>query len=198
MTAKREIRGILIKLLIAVLCLIALGVIVAILVGRVNDTAARIFLSAIAVAFYSVLALASLSVLDRRPWMTFLGFGIYVIACVVALLGIWVDWNSDDGILDWIFSWLVISVASAHVTLLESRRREGDSRSVTAIFFGTIACIALLTLLLVIPLFGNSGESDRYWRLVGVIAVVDVLGTLLLPLLRRLQSDRSQPVSAGN
>jgi 4-amino-4-deoxy-L-arabinose transferase-like glycosyltransferase len=79
-----------------------------------------------------------------------------------------------------------VSLAHANLLLLLAERRNPVLR--TALFI-TVGFIALLAILIILPIAtegdipGENGEF--YWRILGVVAILDVLGTIVLPVINR-------------
>src|SRR5690606_19059715 len=101
---------------------------------------------------------------------------------------IWQDWG-DFADLDnvfkafFVFSILAVSFAHANLLLLLGERKRPFIRIG---LFVTVALIALVALLLILPILTDGevpGENgDTYWRIFGVLAILDVLGTIVLPV----------------
>lgn len=171
---------------LVVTALLAIGIFVR---GEFGETEGRILGTTLALAVYSLTALAG-AVLVGRGALTLFGWttiAVSALALVLALAAIWGDRDAEsEGLLRATFVALVLAFACAWVSLLLSRRRDDDGRGVTATLGGSVAAITVLTGMATFAILREDDPGDVYWRLVGVVAVVAVLGTLLLPVLRRM------------
>jgi hypothetical protein len=178
-------------ILIGALCLAAVVAIVAVLSdGELDDTGWRALGTAVALSLYTLAGMACLPLGDRRPELALLGqIGAVTAALglVITVLGIWIDPNRD---VWWeaIGIALVISLALAHVCLLMRRDPRQEGRFTGVLRVCTVGVTALLALLLVVEISGDGEEVDA--QALGVVAILYVLGTVLLPLVRRLESER--------
>lgn len=91
------------------------------------------------------------------------------------------------------FLFLILSLSGGHASMIVSRLRNTDGKAVRLVVNATLLAIAVLCLMLVyvaVSADGN-GPGDAFWRLLGVVAVLDVLATLVAPILRKLEK---QPI----
>jgi len=89
-----------------------------------------------------------------------------------------------------IFGILSFSFAHANLLLLLGQRR---NTVVLGLLYTTVAIIALVALLICLPIATEGdipgSNGDGYWRLLGVLAILDVLGTIVLPITGRFLRD---------
>jgi MFS family permease len=169
------------------LCVLALLAIVAIAGGDFNDTDGRILGTLLSIVIYSSTSFAHVPLIERRPnlsLLAFAGVGASAIGFLVTLGAIWSDSN-DEGTWRAAGVLFVIALALANVAVLISRRRASDGPAVTAVFGMTIAGIAVLTMMLISELSEHGSEDDAFYRVLGIFAVLWVLGMVLLPILRK-------------
>jgi Mn2+/Fe2+ NRAMP family transporter len=64
------------------------------------------------------------------------------------------------------------------------------------ILIGTLVAIAIVALMIILPIVTDGdipGESgDTYWRWFGAVAIVDALGTIVLPVIGRVLRPRAE------
>jgi hypothetical protein len=182
------IRRVLLRVAIFALCVTALVAIVAVVSARFDETEAQILLTHVAIAAYTLFALAVSAVADRRPRMAIAGWAACGIGLLLALLSIWAGWNGDaDNLYRWTWILFVAAFTIAHVSLIDSRRRDSDGAAVRAVGAATIATVVVLGVLIAIGLARAESVDDWYVRLLGVVAVLDVLGTLVVPIARKVE-----------
>ena len=117
------------------------------------------------------------------------------------MLLIWLAWYDNGGgspcdLWRWfaITSIIALSLAHANLLLLLAGRRRRVVRIALAV---TLAAIAVVALLLVLPLLSEreipGADGGAYSRTFGVIAIIDALGTVVLPVVALLvESSRSR------
>ncbi len=138
----------------------------------------------LAVAGYSLTGLAVTTRVGRRPfWLAPLGIGVSSIGFGLTIALIW-SAPEDDLLGRVAGSVTVVAVAVAHASLMLPRH--ADQRAAKAVLAGTQAALAVLATMLVAVMLFALEPGERYFRLVGVVAVLTVLGTLLVPLLRKV------------
>ncbi len=170
---------------IAILCGCALVAIVLILNGSdVDETSGRVLGTVASLAVASLMASACLALVRRRPPLAAFGYlGILVVVVALALtVGLIWELGDDSDLARPFGIAVVLAVAAAHASLLLAYEREGESEAVRSVRLGTLGAMAILVVLLCVEIV-SPGE-DVSWRAVGVFAVLYLLGTLLLPLVR--------------
>jgi hypothetical protein len=181
------------RVLIAGLCLTALVAIVGFLSGDFDETDARVLGTTFALVVYSSTGLAGFSLLSRQRAvaLAYAGIASSLLGFLTGMNLIWSDSGFDsDGAWKSAFVFLIVALAAAHTALLVLRQRKTDPPSVEAAVRCTIAAIAVLASMLVIALL-KEVEDEGYYRFLGVIAVLWVLGTILVPVVRKAQGSRT-------
>ena len=202
--ALRGSRRIAIVALVASLSITAVVGIVTLLSGDFGEVQGRVLGTTLLIAGASILALCHLSVVGRPVRVVgFVGLGASAVALVIGLLLIWTPWYDNGGgwpvdLWRWfgITSIIAASLAHANLLLQLSGRRRRAVRTALAI---TLAAIAVVAVMLVLPLLSDwaipGDDGGEYWRWFGVIAIVDALGTIVLPVVALLV--REQPVASA-
>lgn len=167
--------------------------IAALLYGSFGEIEARILLTTLLVGTYSILCLSSLVVVGTRHGPV--GAAAIVTATAALLLGLvltWtLDWGSDGALLEVLVKAFlicaVLAVALAHAALLlnAARGTAGPDRSVLA---GTLVAITVVAALLCLAALEADPGGDGFWRVVGVFGILDVVGTVFVPITARFGS----------
>ncbi len=172
----------------AAICVLGLIAIVAILSGgSLGQAGGQAIASALCVVVFGLCALAGAALRGRRPSGQVpadLTIGIAALGLVLSLAAVWAAWDGNsNGLIEAAGAALALSLATAHSCLLSSRGRESDSQGTRALLAGTIGATLLLGLVIAGAI---AGDQDFDPQFLGVLAVLVVIGTLLLPISRRL------------
>lgn len=185
---------------IAILCGCALVAIVLILDGRgISETSARALGTAAALAVASLMVSACLLLVRRRPEWALLGFLGILIAAIAFLSSIGAIWDVAQGSSQarWLFGVsAVLAIACAHASLLLANARQGEADAVRLVRAGALGAMVLLVILLCAEIVTRGHEVS--WKAIGVFAVLYVLGTLLLPLVRIATRSSEAPPPAAS
>jgi len=185
-------------LLAAGLCLAAAVAIWALLTGSFDDTSVRVLLTGLAAALCTLGGLAGATALrlkspDRRVGEATIGLS--QLTLLVALALIWIpDATDSDKLTRGLGVTSVLMLAGAHASLLLARLRGRDTRAVRGLTQAAMLC-ATSAALLVSGLFAASeGQiAPAIWRLLGVLVVLALLNTLLVPLARKITQNTERP-----
>ncbi|HEY2602660.1 MAG TPA: hypothetical protein VGI67_13970 [Thermoleophilaceae bacterium] len=131
---------------------------------------------------------------DKRPGNGLAGGTMLmsVLGFLVTVGTIWGDWHGDaDGPVQALFILLVLAVTGGQACVLEARRREADSDWVQFLIKVSLIVIGLVAATICLAIVDTDVSGAGYWRLFGVFAVLDVLGTLLIPIVRRVPARQS-------
>lgn len=191
------IRRIAVVVIIVSLALTAALGVIALLSGDFGDVQTRILLTTLLVAGFSITALCHLAVASRPiRAIGFVGIAISVVALALGLFLIWgaFEWyDAAGGILRWfaVTSIAAASLAQANLLLLLAGRRHTLVKVGLAV---TVASIAIIFAMLTFPILTDDviGDGETYWRILGVVAIVDALGTIVVPVVAIfLRDDRA-------
>lgn len=201
-----RVRPVMLRVVIASLIAAAVVAIVSIATSSFGDTSWRLIGTAAVFAAFALFSWFDAAVSSARStWFALVGFAVSVYLFVAGMAKIWLTFPADysDTVFDGFFGWLILAViariALVHVHLVLATEARLRSPLITGVTRVTLVLVALLALMLSLPvLFSPVDLDDRYWRVVGVIAVLDALGTVLIPLGYQLfapPSDRARPVA---
>jgi hypothetical protein len=175
---------ILLSVAIITFCGAALASIIVILSGGFGDTEARILLSSFSIAAYSLAGLIATARFGRRPRLLApVGLGSAAFGLALTLALIWTE-AENDALWRVTLSVMIITGAIAHANLLLGNRERTDPAAL--VLKGTLAVSALLTALIVIPILAAGDPGGGYGKLVAVLGVLLVLGTLVVPIVRKM------------
>lgn len=181
--------------LVGGLCLAALTAAGTFLVGGVGASEWRIVATMLTLAGASGTGLAASTQRERAAALGALGLGASAVALVLLLVLIWMPGDgagvASEAVWRGAAVAVVLAVAAAHAALLLPRR-DGDRPIVVAVVRLTLILIAFVALLLIGGILSEDGPGEGVVRLAGALAVLGALGTLLVPILRRL------PPTAGS
>lgn len=183
-----EIRKAALWLLIASIVVSGVLAIVALVSGEFGNLQAKVLLSALATAGASICGMACGAAWDRGRWrgLAIGGIAITVATLTINLVAFWVEPEPIETWMRWVGTGWLFAVATAHACLLGLARTDAMLARVraTSLLLG-YALAAGVTL----PLWNASfAESDAYFRWLGVIAVLMLMGSLGLPVLGRLRA----------
>lgn len=182
------------RMLAAGLCLAAAVAIWALVVGRFDDTSARVLLTGVLASFCTLGGLAGSTALSLESRIRRVGevtIGLSQVTFVLALALLWIPDATDGETLTRALGVAsVLALAGAHASLLISRLSGLDTRAVHRLSQAAIACASSAALLVSGVFVVSEGPvASGIWRLVGVLVVLAVLNTLLVPLVRKLARD---------
>ncbi|UTT61954.1 hypothetical protein [Microcella humidisoli] len=164
--------------------------IIALLSGDFGETQGRIILMTLLLGATSITALCHLAIADRAMRIVgFVGLAASAITLITGLVLIWRDWNSP-GFDEWFKAFatagiLAVSFAHANLLLLLAGRRRAVIRYGLML---TLVMIAAVAIMFILPILSNGdipgpGNEEWYTRLFGVVGILDVLGTVVVPVL---------------
>ena len=170
-------------------------------VGDLDDLAVHILATISTVGAASILALASAIPWERRRWPPIgaCGFVVVGIAMLLVLGGIWWEpsWRRHEWFYKLMFTSCVLAIAFPHVGLLSlaALRRQYEW-----VRIATVIVIVLLAGQITIMIIYEVDEFP-WFRVMGVLGILDVCGTIAVPVLHRLSAmrvtDEDRTVESG-
>lgn len=166
------------------LCLTAAIAVVVLLSGHFDSTSWRILGTTSAISFFGLLAVPAGALLER-------GHAVQLARASAALTGasfvltvaaIWSDWSAGLG-----KTWgvlLTLAVAAAQAAAVEGRRRDTDTQAIRRLVGGSMVTAVVLAVLGVLAILTEIDDAGFY-RVLGAVAIVDVLLIALVAVLRR-------------
>ena len=182
----KELRSLVVKLVIGSFSVAALMGIIALLAGgSFGETEGRILLTTVIVGVTSIAVLCYLATADKPFQVVGLLGGVTVL--VPFAVALWLTWFDEDGdsVMWRIFGiGVTVSASIAQACLLLALAYESRP-IVRRLLFGTLALITVIAVLIIIPIVDGSDLTDAYWRFFGVVAILDVLGTITVAALQK-------------
>jgi F0F1-type ATP synthase assembly protein I len=166
--------------------------------GDFGEGEARVLLTTLIVGCASICVLCYLATAGT-PWATagVLGAVVLVLPTASALILVWSDWSGDEeGLLKAFGVGVVGAVSLAQVCLLLAL---AGAREALRLLLGATVLLALVVALIISGLILGEIDADGVWRLLGVTAILDVLGTLVTVALAKFggREDRVAPGHDG-
>lgn len=176
-------------LLLASLGVSALLAIFVFLVGDFGDIELRILATTLTIGGYSLTGLCSSVLYARRKNIPLAISGMIasVLGFLITVGATWEILDSDDvWRLVLLLAVLAFSIAHASLLLLV----QSDKKIVNFSLKATIGLITIVGLMLIYLVLTDDflATGDFYYRLLGVFAVLDVLGTIATPVLKKFYS----------
>lgn len=186
LTKKSLKRYFIIALITSLLASGLMGILV-LLIGSFGEIEFRVLLSTFTIGVFSVTSLAGLrnfeSEYEEYRRFAILSIIFSIAAMILTLSLIWV--NADY------FPWkpalvsIVLAVSTSHVSLLlPARNKTQLLNTVTTITFAAIAFVAAFIILIIVA--EDADLNEFTYRILGVFAILDVIGTVMTPVLARL------------
>jgi hypothetical protein len=150
--------------------------------GSFGEGEARVLLTTLVVGCASICILCYLATAGSR-WAPIGAVGgvVLILPVVTSLILVWSDWSGDDadGLLKSFGIGVVLALTLAQLCLLLALAEDGRPRGIVgAILWPTVAIAVVLAFLICGMILEEVGADD-VWRLLGVLAILDVLGTLV-------------------
>jgi hypothetical protein len=194
------IRKVIVRVTIGSFSLAALlGIIALLRGGEFGQTQFRILLTTLLVGAVSIAVLCYLATAGRPSQPVGVAGGLIVLVpLVTALLMIWgdVEHGPSEGVLKTFGVGTAVAATLAQASLLLTVGERGRP-GVRRILVGTLALAAALAAMVSALIAGYTPpEGGYYHRILGVVAILDVLGTLVVAPLMKLGSGDLQRARA--
>jgi hypothetical protein len=188
-----ELRRVLLIATIAALSLTALVAIVALVAAEFGDTELRILATTAGFGFASLLAMRGTILLDQQRHET-LASVVITLSTLTFVVELWAVWFDSDNSAPWksYVCVVAVTVALAQIAGMLARRRHSDPPSIGPLVWAASICAVVLGLMAVNAALAEV-DSAGYYQLFGVVAVLDVLGVALQPVVRRLAGPAPPP-----
>ncbi len=189
----KKLRSLVTGLVIGSFSIAALFGIIALLGGgELGETEGRVLLTTVIVGVESIAVLSYLGVAGRRSSVVGLVGG--VASLVPFGLALWFTWGGSDSEALWQTFGVGVTVAAtlAQACLLLALHQGGR----TLLLFATLIAMTIVAAMIANAIVNGEGLGDLYWRLFGVVAILDVLGTVVfgaLGLFGRRGKDDGEP-----
>ena len=188
-----SMKKILIKTLITTFILGALIGIIAVIFDLWNDVTSNILLSIVVLFGFSVSGLASSTAYEKAK-DTFIPIAGLIITIISAIYFELAVWDVEFFKLTSVYSWevpiilIILSASSGHISLLMLISSEDDVVKMSKL--STIVVSLIMDALII----NNVASSlDVSWKVIIIIGILVILGTIITPLLNILNKKKEQP-----
>lgn len=185
----KDLRSVVVRLVIGSFGVAALlGVIALIGGGSFGETEGRILRTTVIVGLESIAVLCYLTVAGRSSaWLGVLGGAVSLVPFGLALVLTWSDGDLGENV------WRAFGVSITFAaTLAQACLLIGLTHRRRLLLVVTLAMASIVAGMIIGPILDIGGIDDLYWRVFGVIAIFDALGTVVLVALRVFDSGPEQ------
>lgn len=186
----KDLRTLVVRLVVGSFSVAALLGIAALVGGAALDGAGgKVLLTTLVVGVESLAVLCYLAVgTGRWAWVGVAGGAVSLVPTAIALWLVWGSWDDDATTLARTFGvgvTLALSLAQASLLLGSAGAARDRGR---ALLWATLALVGVLVVMVVAAILTDGGLGGTFWRLLGVVAILDVLGTVVTIVTLRLTS----------
>lgn len=186
--------------LIASLVLTAAIAIGVLLFGEFDETTGKILSTTALLALFSLVALPGGVLIDQRRHLS-LAYATLVLATIafaLALGVVWRDWESEGGEALWrtLAAFAAFAGAAAQAATTTARLRPDDTPLVRRLYVASLVLGVLLAGMIALAA-ALEIDSSGYYRVLGAVAVADVLLVVVQSVARRLGGPAQATVAAG-
>jgi catechol 2,3-dioxygenase-like lactoylglutathione lyase family enzyme len=175
------------RISIAILCAGALVLIALILSGTgVDETSGKAIGTAVALAFFSLTAMAGSDLSRRRPGLALFGLftaGISALAFLAMGATIWSEGLLGDNWRPAVYVGIV-AFACGHASVLLAAATDSDGDTIRLVRTGTLTALLLLVAATIAEI-SSRGTDSASIKAIAAVAILYVLGTIVVGLLRR-------------
>jgi hypothetical protein len=175
--------------LIASLSISALCAIIIFLLGDFGELQLKILVTTLTIGVFSLTGLCCATLLNKQRFPLLAIFGI--IASMWGILSInlliWkiVNWDTSDSYWNSVIITIILSFSIAHsCLLLLINSKSSIVKTSLVITLLSISIVAIGLIILTLIEFANI--NNIWYRILGVFAVLDVLGTIVTPILLKI------------
>jgi len=163
------------------------------LFGDLGETQSKLLLTTLAMAGFSLTAWASVA-RDGSWWLwplQPLGAAASVVGLVVVTLSVWELIGEDDQVWQLIATLSLVAFSLGHLSLLSAFRPA--NLMVRACWLATMAAVLAVAFVLLNGIWGPIHPDNReaFFRILGIVVILDVLGSLVLFPLSKLTGAKS-------
>jgi hypothetical protein len=156
------------------------------LFGEFEGASWKILTTAVVLGLYSLLALPGARLLDHGR-SSILGWSAVLLAALGLLWAFRIVWGGlDDSDGSWrlLVTLTACATAVTQVCTTTARRHETDPASVNRLYGVSNLLVYTLAGIVTLASWNALGSGPLLWRMLGVLAVLDILSVVLQPVLR--------------
>jgi hypothetical protein len=187
----KDFRRVVVTLVIGSFSIAALLGIIALLGGgEIGETEGRILLTTVIVGVESVAVLCYLGVAGRSTALVGLAGGLVsIVPFTLSLYGTWRSFDGPEPLWQTMQVGIVVAATLAQACLLLTLDHHGRR---TVLLIATLVAMTVVAVMISIAIVNGEDLGDLYWRSFGVVAILDVLGTVVFAALG-IFGRRTQP-----
>ncbi|MDH3724809.1 MAG: hypothetical protein OER93_03560 [Thermoleophilia bacterium] len=187
----RDGKRFLLAAVVASLCLTAAIAIGILLFGQFGPTQGRILLSTLLAGGYGLLAVPATVLIDQeRDRRLAIANAALAAAGLALMLGlVWSD-DPPTTLVRSAVSVTACAAAAGQIAALTARRRRADPPSVRRAFAGSSVTALALAAMVVVAIWLEI-DTPTYYRVLGALAVLDVLLVTLQPILAKMHTEQT-------
>ena len=166
------------------------------LLGNFEGGMARILLTTLALAGYSLTGLSCSTLNKQRRLKSFslIGMTTSIVGFLVTFLAIW-DIFTIDMLWKPVIILMVINFALSQVSLL--LLIDPRTIQIKQILWATIVSVTIVGIMFINSILHDFEHDEFYFRLLGVFSILDFLGSVATPILNRI-SDKDNTTANTN
>lgn len=156
------------------------------LFGELDGASWRILTTTVLLGLYSLLALPGALLLDqgRGSLLAWSAVALAVLGFLWAFRIVWGGLDDADGSWRMLVTLTACATAASQVCATTARRRETDPASVGRLYGISNLLAYTLAAMVTLASWEMLGAGGFFWRLLGALAVLDLLSIVLQPVLR--------------
>jgi hypothetical protein len=156
------------------------------LFGRFDGAVWRVLTTTVLLGLFSLLALPGATLLDqgRGSILAWSAVVLSVIAFLWSFRIVWAGLAGDDGSWRLLLTLTACATAVSQVCATTGRRRETDPATVDRLYGVSTMLGYCLAALVTLAAWDALAAGPLFWRVLGALAVMDVVALALQPLLR--------------
>lgn len=183
----KNIRTIVVHIVLGSFSIAALFGIIALLAGGIFDgTPSKVLMTTLIVGAESIAVLCYLSTADTK--YSSVGVVGGLISLVPTGMSLWWVWSDPYDVAEsvWKASGIGITVAASTAQACLLLAVAGDAQPrVRRMLRASLLAILIVAVMIIVPIVDGDDLGDLYWRSFGVIAILDVLGTITVAALAK-------------
>jgi hypothetical protein len=135
---------------------------------------------------FGLIALADLAIMKKYKWLAYTTFGICLFAFIMAMLSLWLqdyEFFVSKDYLKFMFDFAIVSFFGGHLSLM--LLIEPKKKSVYVIKWIAMIFAGITALLFIALVHMSFEEIISWWRILGIVGIINVASTIITPVLNR-------------
>jgi asparagine N-glycosylation enzyme membrane subunit Stt3 len=190
-----DLKRVFLRVLIASLLATAGLAIGFLLLADFNERTWKVIASTALLSAFSLLGLPGAALLDQGRALP-LGWANVVLAAVGLAWTLALLWSESERGWQALVAVVALTAATAQASGTTARRRADDPQSVDLVYLAGLGGAFLLAALISLAAWQKI-EDDGFYRIVGALAVAEVVAVILQPILRRTSKRAPAPTGEG-